>query len=759
MRRAQRVRALRAACLLALWLLGPGLPARAADAGSALPDALDALVQRGEDQPAAALAAIDALPPAATPAGWRQHALAAAEVATRSPDAAEGARRRAAAAQAAQALGGAALARADEQYLVALRTEHEDLGAVAERAREALAAYEAACGLVPGAPAAPAAPPEASPTAPASPAAPPAAPPLSTGSGAAASAAPAPQASAAAAGSPPRGGCEYRPRWRLLQLLAAHAREQHAPTSARQQARAALELAAAAGDGWRQAWSESELALAAAMERDGPRAQQHLDRALRHAQALDDPRLDARLAMAEGNVASDLDDPRRAEAAQRRALAIARRAQLPRLEAAALVNLSDAAVRAGRPAEALDAALQGLAAVRPLQTKRIERALLNNAMLARIALGRKDEARADFEALQAAWGQDGATGMQVTSMREFGEALARAGDLKGALELHHREVELTRKLMAANRDAALAELRTRYDREAQQRGIVLLEHDNALKTAALENQALTRRLWALGAGVLALAMVLMLLLVRRVRHSNLALEHSHARLRVQTERDPLTGLANRRHFQAVLQATLAQSGSFQGALMMIDIDHFKHINDDHGHGAGDQVLVDVAQRIAAAVRQDDTVARWGGEEFLVLAPGLQRDDTEVLALRLLQAVAGRPVPLAGGGALGVTASIGHAAFPLPPHHVPLSAEQAVNLADMALYTAKSQGRNCAVGIIDVQAADAEALRALEADFERAWSEGRVRLRVDRGPTAPMPVAQPGIAAVHPPTAKTEETHR
>ena len=644
--------------------------ARAAEPDADLLSTLDALVRQGEDQPAAALAGIDALP--ATPAmpapRWR--ALAAAEVATRGADAAEGARRRAAAVQAAQLMGGATLAQADEQYLAALRAEHEDLGAVAERARAALAAYEQAC--LPPAPAAAAA--SAATAGPATPAA------SATAMGPATTT-PALTAPPAPAGVP-APDCEYRTRWRLLQLLSAHARQQHAAPAARQHARAALELAMAAADPWRQAWAESDLALSAAQEHDSARARQHLERAQQLAQALRDPRLDGRLALAEGNVARDLGDAAGSEAAQRRALAIARSAQLPRLEAAALVNLSDAAVQSGRAADALDTALQGLAAVRPLQNKRIERALLNNAMLARIALGRKAEARADFEALQAAWGQDGATGMQVTSMREFGDALARAGDLKGALELHHREVELTRKLMAANRDAALAELRTRYDREAQQRGIVLLEHDNALKSAALENQALTRRLWALGAGVLALLTALLLLLVRRVRDSNRALEHSRARLRVQTERDALTGLSNRRHFQAVLQAAKAPSGSFQGALLMIDIDHFKHINDDHGHSAGDQVLVEVAQRIAAAVRHGDTVARWGGEEFLVLAPGLQREATDALALRLLQAVAGTPVPLSGpgdasgdvggvgaGGAAGAAAGTGAPAA-WPPRQAP-----------------------------------------------------------------------------------------
>ncbi|NRF69269.1 diguanylate cyclase [Aquincola sp. S2] len=661
----------------ALVCIAPGV-----HASPALERQLDALLRVGEDRPAPALAAIDALPAPESPVEARWLTRARAEVAARSASAGEAQRWREAAVQAVRATEPAALVEAELQYLLALRAEHEDAGSMNELARAALAGYDGHCKAL----------------------------------------------------QPPRPDCEYRARWRLQQLLAQHARAQRAPAAARQHARAALELAIAGSDLWRQAWSESELALAAGHERDFSRAQAHLERALQLAAREEEPRLAARIALTEGTLAQDQGDWPRAHRSELRALALARQAQSPRYEAIALVNLSDQAVQSGRPAEALEHALQGLAAVKPLQIKRIERSLLNNAMLARVALGRRAEARADFEALQAAWSADGAIGRQVTSMREFGDALAKVGDLRGALELHHRETELSRRLMDANRTAALAELRSRYDREAQQRNIVLLERDNALKTTELDNRALSQRLWTLGAGVLVLTMVLMLLLVRRVRETNRALEHSRAKLRVQSERDPLTGLANRRHFQAVLQAGGEAAEGFRGALLMIDIDHFKHINDNHGHAAGDQVLVEVAQRIAAAVRSEaDTVARWGGEEFLVLAPALQRHDTEALAQRLLQAVAGTPVALAGGGGLRATVSIGHAVFPLPPHRVKLTPEQAVNLADMALYTAKSQGRNRAVGIVQAEVADAQALRALEGDFERAWVEGRVQLRIDAGP--------------------------
>ncbi|WP_395701067.1 diguanylate cyclase [Aquabacterium sp.] len=702
--------ALRVALLLVLAATaGAAPPTEPAPAGG--PDAVyDVLVREGEDHLDQVMKQLDALPPGPSAADQRLWAMARAEIGARGGDAAWSAGTLTQAVRASRAVD-AGLAEADEAYLTALRGEREDGAGIPATAQRALAGYEAWCKAQP----------------------------LPAGAASDAAAVAASGASGAAGLPAAPGPCEYRRRWRLLQLLANQARRQHATAAARSQCQAALALSTAAGDSWRQAWTETELALVANAERDEVRAQRHLARAHLLAERHEDVWLDARLLFTEATLASDRGDPDAAQVALQRALALARQAHAPRLEAQALLNLSDRAVRVGHAAEALRMAQQGLAIAQPLKLTRLERILQSNAVLARVALGRQAEARQDFEALQTAWGAEGITGMQVTTLREYGDALAAAGELKAALEIHHRERKLSQELMLANRDAALAELRTRYDREAQQRHIVQLERDNALKSAELANQGLQRKLWALGAGVLLLATSLMLLLLRRVRQTNRRLERSRARLRVQSERDALTGLANRRHFQSVLQGAVAApdegalAGGFVGALLMIDIDHFKHINDDHGHAAGDAVLVEVARRIAGAVRGRDTVARWGGEEFLVFAPGLQRDDAEVLAQRLLQVVAGTPVALPGGTPLRVAVSIGHAVFPLPPHRVALSPEQALNLVDMALYTAKSQGRNRAVGIVRADAADAAGLRALESDFERAWREGRVVLRIDPGP--------------------------
>jgi diguanylate cyclase (GGDEF)-like protein len=259
--------------------------------------------------------------------------------------------------------------------------------------------------------------------------------------------------------------------------------------------------------------------------------------------------------------------------------------------------------------------------------------------------------------------------------------------------------------------------------------------------------------WLLVALVMSLSAALVVLLYRRVRETNRRLVASHAALRVQSERDPLTNLANRRHFQSVMQQRDALHG-FAGALLLVDIDHFKHVNDGHGHAVGDMVLCEVARRLNDAVRTDDLVVRWGGEEFLILALDVQGEALDALAARVLQALADTPLRIAPraepgrtvpASELRVTVSIGYGRFPLPPHRAPVSWEQALNLADMALYIAKSQGRNRAVGLVAIAASGADELRSVEADFERAWSEGRITLAVTPGPSAETPPVRALVA--------------
>jgi len=535
----------------------------------------------------------------------------------------------------------------------------------------------------------------------------------------------------AAAMSP---ACDYRSAWRALHVLERRSLSLGQMVDAHVQLQAAFDLADAAGDAYRKALSLSRLAFTAVRNGqtdDGLRA---IAQATRMAAGLGDPALIARVRSNEARVADARGDRDGALQATEEALALAQRAAAPRLEALLLGYLSDLYSKRQRPTDALRAAHAALPTVRQFKDLRAEQVLMNNIGLAKIGLNRIAEAKQDLAQVLELWQRSGAVADQVATLREFGEALAGAGDARGALELYHRERALSAEVMQRNRSAALKEMQTRYDAEAKQRSIDLLNRDNAVKTAALANRDLVQRIWLLAAAVMALSVALAVLLYRRVRETHRQLEASHAKLRVQSERDPLTNLANRRHFHAVMQASQEAAAGFSGALLLVDLDHFKHVNDGHGHAAGDRVLVDVAQRLNDAVRGDDLVVRWGGEEFLIVAERLTTEQADQLAARVLASVGGTTIDV-DGQALRVTASIGYARFPLPPYGVPVPWEQAVNLADMALYTAKSQGGNRAVGVVSASAADARSLHAIEADFDRHWRESRVILRQTPGPAA------------------------
>ncbi|MGQ0799341.1 MAG: ligand-binding sensor domain-containing diguanylate cyclase [Pseudomarimonas sp.] len=166
--------------------------------------------------------------------------------------------------------------------------------------------------------------------------------------------------------------------------------------------------------------------------------------------------------------------------------------------------------------------------------------------------------------------------------------------------------------------------------------------------------------------------------------------------------DPLTGLKNRRYFAlaAPAEAERARRAGPNGALLLavLDIDHFKRINDGHGHDAGDAVLVEVARRLQQVARGGDFVFRWGGEEFLLLLRDVAEDAADAVLQRLLHALAATPIAI-GETELTVTASIGAIGFPVAPnaptgHNI----EQAITLADAALYRAKREGRDRAIRI-------------------------------------------------------------
>lgn len=166
--------------------------------------------------------------------------------------------------------------------------------------------------------------------------------------------------------------------------------------------------------------------------------------------------------------------------------------------------------------------------------------------------------------------------------------------------------------------------------------------------------------------------------------------------------DPLTGLYNRRYALPRLTDTLRAAQRLTGgcAILAVDVDHFKHVNDRFGHAAGDGVLIEIAARMRAAVEQRGLTARMGGEEFLVILPDASAHDAAECAAHIRDAIGAHPIALPsliGGGAVAVTVSIGIAVYrpsdPIEPDTAHL-ADLMQHRADQALQRAKAAGRDC-----------------------------------------------------------------
>lgn len=182
---------------------------------------------------------------------------------------------------------------------------------------------------------------------------------------------------------------------------------------------------------------------------------------------------------------------------------------------------------------------------------------------------------------------------------------------------------------------------------------------------------------------------------RELADANRRLEHASLT-------DPLTGLWNRRHFALEMPGECArvlrraEDGDRDAVigLVLIDCDHFKQINDRHGHDVGDAVLVELAARLRSATRDGDQLMRWGGEEFLLVLRGEGRAGPAASAARILDVVGGAPFVMPGEPPLAVTVSIGACAFPFDPDAPAAhSLDACLRFADAALYRAKRSGRN------------------------------------------------------------------
>ena len=520
----------------------------------------------------------------------------------------------------------------------------------------------------------------------------------------------------------PAAGCDGRllHDTRLQRARAHLALEETGP--AQRLLELALQTAREAGSAERAAQLLGELAELQQRLGDVKRSKDLLAEA--QALAAELPLRLAQLKIVESYIARRDDDLDGQRQALEQALALALDA--PRLAQLARANLADNHLSTGRPAQARALLEQALADPERPPDAMFEYGLRHNLAVALIQLRTVDAARQQLqlaERLQPEVAQS--VRMRAEALRELGKAWAGIGQWAEALKLYHQERQLTSAADERERNAALTELRQSLEARTREAEVALLREQQTLQERTLANQQVIRWLGVLGGILVGLVLLIGGLLWLGSQAAHRRLRRSREQLQTLNERDPLTQLGNRRAFQQAMAARGDEA--FVGGLLLVDLDHFKRINDQLGHGVGDQVLQAVAQRLAAQVRKDDLLVRWGGEEFLLFAPKLTQPGMRQLAQRLLRALENQPLALDDGRTLPVTASLGFGVFPLPPHQRPFSWEQAVNWVDLALYAAKNAGRARGVGIQSANLIDDTALAQIEADFEGAALAARVEL--------------------------------
>jgi diguanylate cyclase (GGDEF)-like protein len=420
---------------------------------------------------------------------------------------------------------------------------------------------------------------------------------------------------------------------------------------------------------------------------------------------------------------ADIADQRGDRTAERRAsvesLQHAQRVGTSRMLAPALTNLGDSYMKTGDYLASLNYSRRALEHARTLRRNGLEQTIEFNMGMAMIGAGRVAEGKKLIESMTEKALAGGSVMGADENLREYAEMLERTGDYRGALAVHHREEELRDTLMTADRHRALLELSARFDDERKAREIELLKRDNAVKSSDLLAQALRQQMIAVTAVIIAMACGALAWAMRRIRKAN-------QRLQYASEHDELTGLSNRRYFNERILAS-AGNRAFLGSVLLIDLDHFKRINDTYGHPVGDRVLNGVSKRLASALREADTLVRWGGEEFLVLLGPMTSAQSDATALRLLDVVRKEPVLHWNGRPVHCTISIGYASFPLAGATTDISLDRAISLVDKALYQAKLRGRDRACLISLVRAGTELDLASINAEFEAAAADRRVQL--------------------------------
>lgn len=336
--------------------------------------------------------------------------------------------------------------------------------------------------------------------------------------------------------------------------------------------------------------------------------------------------------------------------------------------------------------------------------------------LAEVALARGNAAQAN-RLLQAAFADPQTERYKplMVEVNELREKIATAiGKPTQALEYSHAAAALREELLGTRASRRLSALESQYARTAADQQLALATKENQLQSTRLAQQRLQRNyvvIIACGFGAVALLLAWRFAGVRRlnsalalrnteIESQRTALSHANGRLQQQADElfqaaisDPLTGVSNRGHLMRQLDARIADCARDDGelAVLLIDFDHFKRINDTHGHLYGDRVLVAGVQTLRQWLEPGDLLGRYGGEEFIAAISSRDATNTIQVAERLRERVAEAMTGFLSEANGAVTISIGIALLSRLPR--PARLESMIEAADKAVYAAKAAGRN------------------------------------------------------------------
>ncbi|MGM0526319.1 MAG: tetratricopeptide repeat-containing diguanylate cyclase [Pseudomonadota bacterium] len=316
---------------------------------------------------------------------------------------------------------------------------------------------------------------------------------------------------------------------------------------------------------------------------------------------------------------------------------------------------------------------------------------------------------------------------------EMADAYGLVGNYQAQAELLKERIDLKQEILQQSQAENLATLQAVYKSRDKAQQIELLEQQNELKEQQIQNNQQRQLIWLLLAvvGLVSIALVVMLYL--KSKRANQLLNKANEQLADQSQRDPLTGLWNRRALQEAMQNRSQLQHSSTDGLILLDIDYFKKINDVYGHAIGDIVLKEIARRLQNVCRGSDRLIRWGGEEFLFYVKDIDLEQLQQLAARVLHGVGTDPIKVEKH-TIQMTATVGFIQLPFAGVSEDfIDWERTLQIADMALYTGKAHGRNRACGVTGLNVDYDTAKEALENDFSEAIEQGWVSIVTIPGP--------------------------